>query len=256
MEETTREYIKTNIDVLMNWLEFQGSFGYIKSISSFDFSPKVCELKREVEDRVEEYLETKDTKLTTTLVNQIVIKHIVERLQSNNLNDAVPFILNIDESKVIELATALFIRRSVLNTLSKSELIELDDTNELVKVFNEYLYNLRWLRLSASMIHDNISENLLSVYMESLPINLDNTKSSISYVTESLFYIERLTNLYKRIKGLKNIEIIEEITKLQSEIDEASMIYSLSDLTKVMTEFNQYIESLKTKIDIKTLNLV
>lgn len=256
MEETTREYIKTNIDVLMNWLEFQGSFGYIKSISSFDFSPKVCELKSEVEDRVEEYLETKDMKLTTTLVNQIVIKHIVERLQSNNLNDAVPFILNIDESKVIELSTALFIRRSVLKTLSRSELIELDDTNELVKVFNEYLYNLRWLRLSASMIHDNISENLLSVYMESLPINLDNTKSSISYVTESLFYIERLTNLYKRIKGLKNIEIIEEITNLQSEIDKTSIIYSLSDLTKVITEFNQYIESLKTKKDIKTLNLV
>lgn len=256
MEVTTREYIKTNIDVLMNWLEFQGSFGYIKSISSLDFSPKVFELKSEVEDRVEEYLENKDTKLTTTLVNQIVIKYIVEILQSNNLNDAVPFILNIDESKVIELSTALFIRRSVLNTLSRSELIELDNSNELVKVFNEYLYKLRWLRLSASMKHNNISENLLSVYMESLPINLDNTKSSISYITESLFYIDRLINLYIRIKDFKNVEQKEEILRLQSEIDEASIIYSLSDLTKVMDEFNEYIESLKTKKDIKTLNFV
>ena len=94
MEITTKEYqleyFKTNIDVLMNWIDFQSSFGKIPGISSFDISPKLYKLKNDILSKVEEYLSKRTNGLNTTVVNQIVTTIIIETL--NEFNETVNYI--------------------------------------------------------------------------------------------------------------------------------------------------------------------
>ena len=270
MEITTKEYqleyFKTNIDVLMNWIDFQSSFGKIPGISSFDISPKLYKLKNDILNKVEEYLSKRTNGLNTTVVNQIVTTIIIETLNENDLSQIAPFLLNLKDDKVIEFTNALFIRRSVLKTLSRKENIQIDNNEEIEKIYKEFLDNLRWLKLNASLEHKDYSEALLSVYMESLPINLDNTKTSYAYISEVLFYIKRLERYYKEIAENKGIkissfeDISEDLNIVQDEIDSYMKFNSFFCLIIIFDIFNGHIETLKNNNLIesnpKTLKLV
>ena len=88
--------------------------------------------------------------------------------------------------------------------------------------------------------------------MESLPINLDNSKSSYAYISEVLFYIKRLEKYYKEIADNKGIDvssfedISEDISIIQDEIDSYMKINSFFSLIIIFDVFNRHIESLKT----------
>lgn len=255
MAESTKkhfyEYFKTNLDVIVKWVEFQSSFGKIPNTPSFSFEPKLYEMRNEILTELEE-ITTNHKGLNTTTVKQFVVSLFISKLIEKGYPQVAPYVTNLDESKVIELTTSLYTRRSILTSLSRMEDIKLENTDTTKRLYNTYLHDLRWLRLSTSLSHPDYSNNLLSVYMESLPIEHNNEKSSLSYLSEVIFYIKRMEYLYLEIMSKNGVEVetIEDINpyldNLQEEIDEHHQIDSFWSLIFVSEVFENHINGLKS----------
>lgn len=254
MTESTKkhfyEYLKTNLDVVMKWVEFQNSFGKIPNTSSFSFEPELYQMRTEILTELEEI--TIDHKgLNTTTVKQLVVSLFLSKLIEKGYPQVAPYVTNLDEEKVIELTTALYTRRSILASLTRMEDIKLENTDTTNRLYNTYLHKLRWLRLSTSLSHTDYSDNLLSVYMEFLPIEQDNEKSSLSYISEALFYIKRMESLYRNIMNKNGVEVetLEDINayldNLQEELDGNQQIDSFWSLIFVSEVFEKHINGLK-----------
>ena len=246
----TYEYIKTNLDVITKWLEFNSEFNHIKGISTFDFVPKIYEVREQVLEELKLYLEEHKIE-SVTITRKLIITMIADKLNLLGYSEATKYLTNIDEQKQNELITSLFVRRSILSTLSRMEDLKLPNDSEDNKLINTYLNNLRWLRLSTTFEHSDFSENIAPIYLQELAISEDESKSTVSYLQEALFYIKRLEILY----GSDREELNILIEPLEEELDTIKEIASIDMLIEVLDNFDKNTRLIKENSKPNVLKL-
>ena len=242
LNKNVKNYYETTVDVIFKWLEFQNSFGRIPNISWFTFSPQLHEIKQETLENLSIYLDERELPINQIIIRQTIISIIITKLEEKGLEEVIPYVTNIDEKEMIDLTNALYLRKNVLRIISNHP--KLDNDSKKSKVYNTYMNELRWLRLSTSFKHDDFKDNISPIYLEMLPMEHDETRSEISYMQAALFYINRLDNIAVKMTN-SEYNMSPLIDDLQEELDEIERITSIDMLIQVITLFERHITQVK-----------
>lgn len=260
-ENTTKKYIteyyKTTIDVITSWLLFQNSFEQLSTKSFLVVAPMLEATKHQIYEELENLTIMKTSQFSISKIKDIIKNLMEERLRKNGLEELIINQKKISEEKIIELSTALYIKRCLFDTLKDIEFIdEINPKDDNVKFLLTYLKELKKLRLQNGMEHKEYSEPTIRFYIESLGIEYNKDTTSYAYSYKVLFYIKKCEHLIGEILKSYDYEneyedTSEDIEILSNEIDDYMKVDSLWSLIITFHIFNHHLKTLKEKVKTK-----
>lgn len=236
-------YLKTNINVYIAWLQFLNSFEKISKKSYLIVAPKLDSVYNKTKIAATNYVGNHSLETSTEQANECVIDLLSDTLISSELSEIIPYMTShLDITDITTITTAKYIRQEVLAQSQKVDMISeylTDNPTSKAKMLISTMHELQKRLVTLSF-----NSEYLTIYKEffanSLACSYKNNGSTEKYIYNSLQDIDTICWLISSISGCFTEEyesVHHEVATLLDDLRRNMYITNLESLVTVFSNF-------------------